>query len=89
MADDTSESQKAQPRQQALDIEGQAQPRQQALDIEGQAQRPQQGMAGELADFMLHNKKWWLTPIIAVLMLAGLLVVLGGTGAAPFIYTLF
>ena len=73
MADDTSKTQ----------------PRQQALDLENQARQSQQGMVGELTDFLLHNKKWWLTPIIAVLMLVGLLVVLGGTGAAPFIYTLF
>jgi len=43
----------------------------------------------EFADFLLHNKKWWLTPIIVVLLLFGLLIVLAGTGAAPFIYTLF
>lgn len=53
------------------------------------ADKPQTGMAGEFADFLLHNKKWWLTPIILVLALVGVLVVLGGTGAAPFIYTLF
>jgi hypothetical protein len=35
------------------------------------------------------NKKWWLTPIILVLLVVGLLVMLGGTSAAPFIYTLF
>ena len=39
---------------------------------------------------MLHEKRqYWLMPIIAVLLLLGLLVFLGGTGAAPFIYTLF
>ena len=73
MADDTSKSQ----------------PWQQARDLEDQARRSQQGIVGELTDFLLHNKKWWLTPIIVVLMLLGLLVVLSGTGAAPFIYTLF
>jgi len=39
--------------------------------------------------FLRYNKKWWLTPIILVLLLVGLLIVLGGTAAAPFIYTLF
>ncbi len=43
----------------------------------------------EFCFFLLHNKKWWLTPIILVLLLVGLLAVLGGTAAAPFIYTLF
>lgn len=36
-----------------------------------------------------HNKKWWMIPIIAVLLLFGVLLILGTTGAAPFIYTLF
>ncbi len=44
---------------------------------------------GDLIAFLRENKKWWLTPIILVLLLVGLLVVLGGTAAAPFIYTLF
>ncbi len=46
-------------------------------------------LAAEFLDFLLHNKKWWLAPIIAFLLLLGLVAVLGGTGAAPFIYTLF
>jgi len=53
------------------------------------ADRPQSGVLGELLAFLLQNKKWWLTPIILVLLLVGLLIILGGTGAAPFIYTLF
>ena len=47
------------------------------------------GAVAEFAHFVLHNKKWWLTPIIVILLLAGILVILGSTGAAPFIYTLF
>lgn len=47
------------------------------------------GVLGELVGFMSHNKKWWLTPIIVMLLLLGVLIVIGGTGAAPFIYTLF
>ena len=44
---------------------------------------------GEYLDFLLHNKKWWLTPIVLILLLFGALVMLSGTAAAPFIYTLF
>ena len=41
-------------------------------------------------DRFRHNKKWWMTPIILVLLLLGVLVVLAGTGmAGPSIYTLF
>ena len=47
------------------------------------------GVASEFWGFLKHNKKWWLLPIVVVILLVGLLVILGGTGAAPFIYTLF
>jgi hypothetical protein len=53
------------------------------------ASQSRTGFVRELLDFLLHNKKWWLTPIILVLLVLGLLVTLGGTGLAPFIYTLF
>lgn len=49
----------------------------------------QQGFLGELWQFITQNKKWWLTPIIIILIAFGLLIALGGTAAAPFIYTLF
>ncbi len=44
---------------------------------------------GEFWDFLRHNKKWWLLPILVVLLLFGLLVLMSGSAAAPFIYTLF
>ncbi len=47
------------------------------------------GMLRELFDLMRHNKKWWLLPAIAMILLAALLIVLAGSGAAPFVYTLF
>jgi len=44
----------------------------------------------ELWDFMKVRKKWWLGPIMVVLLLLGTLLVLTqGTALAPFIYTLF
>ena len=45
--------------------------------------------ARELFAYMGARKKWWLLPIVLVILLLGALVFLGGTGFAPFIYTLF
>ena len=40
--------------------------------------------------FMKERKKFWLAPIIIVLLILGLLIVfVGGSAMAPFIYTLF
>ncbi len=47
------------------------------------------GFFGELWGFLRQNKKWWLLPILIVLLLFGVLILLSGTGLAPFIYTLF
>ena len=46
-------------------------------------------LVGEFGAYLMENKKWWLIPILVVFLLVGVLVVLGGTSAAPFIYTLF
>ena len=43
----------------------------------------------EFLDFLMHSKKWWMLPILIIMLLFGILIILGGTGAAPFIYTLF
>ncbi len=53
------------------------------------AEKPQGGIVVEFIDFLKHNKKWWLLPILLVLLLVGVLIVLGTTAAGPFIYTLF
>jgi len=44
---------------------------------------------GELWGLMREHRKYWLMPIVIVLLLFGLLVSLSGTAVAPFIYTLF
>lgn len=45
---------------------------------------------GEFAAFLGHNKKYWMLPIVAVLLLAGFVLVASqGSAIAPFIYALF
>ncbi len=45
---------------------------------------------GEFFQYLRQNKKWWLFPIIFLLLLLGVIVVLvEGSALAPFIYTLF
>ena len=44
----------------------------------------------EFWEFMKVRKKWWLAPIIIVMLLLGsLLVFAQGSALAPFIYTIF
>ncbi|MGD8590502.1 MAG: DUF5989 family protein [Chromatiales bacterium] len=44
----------------------------------------------DLWDYMRVRKKFWLAPIIIVMLLLGILIVLAqGSAVAPFIYTLF
>ena len=58
-------------------------------DFARQADQAELGLMAEFWDFLIHNKKWWLTPIILVLLAMGALISLSGTAAAPFIYTLW
>jgi hypothetical protein len=44
----------------------------------------------ELFSFLLHNKRWWIVPMLVSLLLLGVLIILAQTSAvAPFVYTLF
>jgi hypothetical protein len=58
-------------------------------DFEELAAGRRGGLLAEFWDFLKYNKKWWLMPIIIVILCMGLLVLLSGSAAAPFIYTLF
>ena len=58
-------------------------------DFQAQAAGKRSSLAREILDFLAENKKWWLAPIIISILLLGLLVILAGSAAAPFIYTLF
>jgi hypothetical protein len=61
--------------------------KQQSDDFAKQAEEAPPGLLAEFWDFLIHNKKWWLTPIIIVLLLIGTLIFMA-PHAAPFIYPL-
>jgi hypothetical protein len=60
-----------------------------SLSFENESQRRPPGPFAEFVDFLIHNKRWWLTPIIVILLLLSLLIGLTNTVIAPFIYALF
>ncbi len=48
------------------------------------------GLMSELWRFMGERKKWWLLPVIIVMVVVGTLLVFAqGSALAPFIYTIF
>lgn len=53
------------------------------------AESQSESLVTEFWAFLAQNKKWWLLPIMIVMLLLGTLILLSGTAAAPFIYTLF
>jgi len=62
---------------------------QRSRTFEDEAQGNSGGLLIELWQFLSQNKKWWLLPILVVLCIFGALMLLGGTVAAPFIYSIF
>jgi hypothetical protein len=52
--------------------------------------RPMLALVKELIVYMSARKRWWLAPVIIMLVLVGgLLVLAQGSAIAPFIYTVF
>lgn len=60
-----------------------------AQDFGRLAAQKRPGLIAEFWEFLKYNKKWWLLPILVVILLLGALVLLAGTPLAPFIYTVF
>jgi hypothetical protein len=58
-------------------------------EFERAASQRGRSIIGEAWQFMAENKKWWLLPIFAAMIVLGALAVAGSSAAAPFIYTLF
>jgi Family of unknown function (DUF5989) len=48
------------------------------------------GIAGELLSYFTRQRRWWMLPLILLVLLGGVLILLGQSSAlAPFIYPLF
>ncbi len=48
------------------------------------------GVLGEFLVFLWNRKMWWMIPMVATLLICGLLLVFASsTGLGPFIYSLF
>jgi len=50
----------------------------------------QASLVGQLWEFLRERKKWWLLPVITVMLIVGTLLIFAqGSALAPFIYTIF
>ena len=58
-------------------------------EFEQANQQEQASIVKEFVAFLRENKKFWMIPLLLALLAVGALLILGGTAAAPFIYTLF
>ena len=47
------------------------------------------GLIAEYWYFLRHYKKWYLLPILVLLLIVGFVIFVGGSSLGPFIYTLF
>jgi hypothetical protein len=64
-----------------------ATPSDSARRFEQQATEQVPGLLAEFWDFLRFNRKWWMAPIVLVLLLVAALLVLSALGLSPFIYT--
>ena len=58
-------------------------------DFARQGTMKRQSFFSEYLYFLKTNKKWWMLPLLLLMLAFGVLMVMASTGAAPFIYTLF
>ncbi|MBI4016464.1 MAG: hypothetical protein HY363_02105 [Candidatus Aenigmarchaeota archaeon] len=48
------------------------------------------GLLSDLWEFMKENKRWWLLPLLLMLLFVGVLIVFAQSSAvSPFVYALF
>ena len=58
-------------------------------DLEQLVKQPRPSVLAEFWGFLKHNKKWWMLPLLVMFLILGILILLGGTAVAPFLYPLF
>jgi hypothetical protein len=58
-------------------------------EFQERARQARSGFLRELWGFLRNNKKWWMIPMLAIILILGVLVLVSGSPVAPFIYTLF
>ena len=66
--------------------------RAEAAEFERLSRKAGRGASGPLAEFWYflgRSRKWWMAPILLMLLLVGTLLVMAGTAVGPFIYALF
>ena len=72
-----------------LDVPNSNKNRNDAEKFESFSDRGRMSIWAEFWLFLRYNKKWWLLPIVLVLLALGTIILLGGTAVAPWIYTIF
>jgi hypothetical protein len=58
-------------------------------EFEKAAEEKDGGLLQDVAGYLKESKKWWLVPLVLIMLALALLLLLSSTGVAPFIYTLF
>ena len=58
-------------------------------EFEQEAQKKPSSFVAEYVYFLKTTKKWWLLPILIVILAFGAIVLIAGSPVAPFIYALF
>lgn len=58
-------------------------------DFADQLGASKSGFFAEFWAYLRHSKKWWMLPILIILLVLGAFVLLSSTGLGPFIYALF
>ena len=58
------------------------------MKFEDAAQQKAPSLVRELFDWLRHNKKWWIAPILVVVLLLGAFLLVTATPLGPWIYAL-